>query len=287
MQERGLGATGQRSSVVTLGAAGLGKLSQAEADAAIELALGRGVNHVDVAPSYGNGLAEERLGSWIAGHHRHFFLACKTLQRTQAGAWSELTHSLERLRTNHLDLYQLHAVTDVAELDRCFAPGGAMETLLRAKEEGFARYLGITSHGHLAPAVHLLALERFPFDTVIVPMNFVLWANPEYRRDFLALAAVAARRSVGIIAIKAVAQRPWGDQPRTATTWYQPFTEPDEIGRCVRFVLSQEIVTLASPSDTRLLPLVLDGADTFLPMGAAEQEALVATAGQFDTIFAP
>ena len=225
---------------------------------------------------------------WVVGcqpHRNKFFLGCKTAQRSKEDAWTSLNRSLERLCVDKFDLFQLHAITDVTELDKAFAPGGAIEALVQARDQGLTRFLGITGHGHLAPATHLDALRRFDFDTVLLPLNFVLWARDDYRRDFLALLEEARRKDVGTIIIKTVAQRPWAGTQRTHSTWYKPFSDPEQIARCVRFVLSQGITTLASPGDTGLLPMVIKAAEEFSPMPAEEQMALVATANQYSTVF--
>ncbi|MDO8669830.1 MAG: aldo/keto reductase [Dehalococcoidia bacterium] len=283
METRRLGRTGHFSSVVTLGGATFGRSSQDQADAAVELALAHGINHIDVAPTYGD--AELRLSRWLPTHRKGLFLGCKTTKRSKEEAWASLNHSLESLAVDRLDLFQLHAITDLAELDKVSAPGGAIEALVEARNQGLTRFLGITGHGHLAPSTHLEALRRFDFDTVLLPLNFILWAREDYRRDFLALLAEARRRDIGIIIIKTVAQRPWAGEAHTHGTWYRPFADPEQIARCVRFVLSQGVTTLASPGDTRLLPMVIKAAEEFSPMPAAEQMALVATAGQYSTIF--
>jgi len=283
MERRRLGRTGHLSSVVTFGAAGIGHVSQEVADRAIETALRYGVNHFDVAPSYGE--AELRLGPWMERIRPQIFLGCKTQQRTRAAAREELLRSLERLRVDSLDLYQLHAVGTIEELDRCTAPGGALEALIAAREEGLVRWLGITGHGHQAPATHLEALRRFDFDTVMFPLNFILYARPDYRRDYEALLAECQRRDVGIHILKSVAREPWGDQPRTHTTWYRPFTDPDDVRRAVHFVLDQPITTLCSAGDVTVLPLVLEAAEHYRPMPEAERRELVAAASRYATIF--
>jgi len=283
MDKRRLGRTGHMSTVVTFGAAALWRVSQAEADKAIELALAHGVNHIDVAPSYGE--AELRLGPWLARHRQDFFLGCKTMERGRKGARAELHRSLERLQVDSFDLYQLHAVGEMAELDKALAPGGAIEAIVEAREQGLVRFIGITGHGHQAPAVHAEALRRFPFDTVLLPLNFVLWANADYRRDFQALLKLAAERDVGLMVIKALAKRPWGEREHTYNTWYEPFDDQPSIDRGVRFVLSQNITTLISSGDVRLIPLILQAAERYRPLSAAEQVELVSTAPAFATIF--
>jgi aryl-alcohol dehydrogenase-like predicted oxidoreductase len=283
MERRRLGRTGHRSSVVTFGSAGIGRVEQAVADRAIEAALAAGVNHVDVAPSYGD--AELRLRPWMARIRDRVFLGCKTKERTRDGARAELHRSLDRLGTDRLDLYQLHSVGKAEDLDACTAAGGALEALVAAREAGLTRWLGITGHTHDAPRTHLEALRRFDFDTVMFPLNFVLWADPAYRRDAEALLEACQARDVGVHVIKAVAKDPWGDRPRTHTTWYEPFTDQPTIDRAVAFVLSRPITTLCSAGDVTVLPRVLEAAERYRPLDAAAQDALLATASAYHSPF--
>ncbi len=285
MQKRRLGRTGHESSVVVFGAAALGEVTQAEAEGALDLAIAKGVNHIDVAPSYGE--AELRLGPWLANHRGDFFIGCKTMERSRQGAWEELQRSLQRLGLQSLDLYQLHAVREMEELDEALRPGGAIEALIEAREKGLVRWLGITGHGYHAPAVHASALERFDFDTVMTPLNFILWADTTFRSNAERLLGLAADRDVGVMAIKALTKAPWGDRPQTYQTWYEPFDEPDPVERSVRFALSQRVAAFTSPGDVRLLPMVLAAAGSFRPMTAEEQQSLMATAGAYPSLFPP
>ncbi|OGB93120.1 MAG: aldo/keto reductase [candidate division NC10 bacterium RBG_16_65_8] len=283
MEQRRLGRTGHLSSVVTFGTAGIGRVDQETADLAVQTVLDRGVNHFDVAPRYGE--AEVRLRPWMPRIRKQIFLGCKTGQRTRDAAKAELERSLERLGTDRLDLYQLHAVGKLHELDECTAKGGALETLLEAREAGITRWLGITGHTHDAPRTHLEALRRFDFDTVMFPLNFVLWSNPQYRQDAEALLEDCRRRDVGVHIIKTVAKNPWGDRPKTHATWYEPFTDQATIDRAVAFVLSQPVTTLTSVGDVTVLPKVLSAAERFRPLDAAAQEALLAMADQYHSPF--
>lgn len=271
------------STVVTFGAASIGRVVQEVADRAVQAALDHGVNHVDVAPRYGD--AELRLQPWMARVRDRVFLGCKTGERTRDGARADLRRSLERLGVERFDLYQLHAVGKIHELDACTAPGGALETLVEARREGLTRWLGITGHTHDAPRTHLEALRRFDFDTVMFPLNFVLWADPRYREDATALLEECQRRDVGVHIIKTVAKDPWGERERTHTTWYEPFTDQATIDRAVAFVLSQPVATLCSVGDVTVLPRVLDAAERFRPLAGEAQDALVATAGTYHSPF--
>lgn len=283
MERRRLGRTRQMSTVVAFGSAGVGRVDQAVADRAIQTALDFGVNHIDVAPSYGD--AELRLKPWMPRIRNKIFLGCKTKQRPRDAAKGELHRSLERLGTDRLDLYQLHAVCKAHELDECTAKGGALEALIEARDEGLVRWLGITGHSHDAPATHLEALRRFPFDTVMFPLNFVLWAIPEYRRDTSRLLDYCRQKDVGVHIIKTLAKDPWGDRPKTHTTWYEPFTDQAIIDQAVAFVLSQPVTTLCSVGDVTVLPKFLAAADRYRPLTSEAQGALVATAHQYHTPF--
>ena len=283
MERRRLGRTGHLSTVVTFGAAGIGRVDQETADRAIETALAHGVNHVDVAPRYGE--AELRLRPWMARIRSRIFLGCKTGQRTREEARAELSRSLERLGTDRLDLYQLHAVGKLHELDQCTAPGGALEALVEAREAGLVSWLGITGHTHDAPRTHLEALRRFDFDTVMFPLNFVLWADPRYREDAQALLEECRRRDVGVHIIKTVARDPWGDRPRTHTTWYEPFTDQAIIDQAVAFVLSRPVTTLCSVGDVTVLPRVLEAAERFQALEAPAEAALLAMSGRYHSPF--
>lgn len=286
MQTRRFGRTGHMSTVAIFGAAALWEVSQAEADAAMERVIETGVNHIDVAPSYG--LAEERLGPWLVRPEirDRFFLGCKTMERTKEGAAAELHRSLELLCTDRFDLYQIHAVTSLEELDEATRAGGAIEALLEAREAGLTRWLGITGHGVDAPAAFLEALRRYEFDSVLFPMNFVQMANPCFRENAEELLRVCRERDIGTMVIKSITRGPWGDHPETHTTWYRPFTEPGDIRRAVSFVLSHDVTGLCTVGDTTLLPLVLEACERFAPMTAEEREELIGEATAYEPLFA-
>lgn len=284
MQTRRFGRTGHMSTVAIFGAACLGKATQAQADATMEHVIAAGVNHIDVAPSYGE--AELRLGPWLARERNRFFLGCKTTERTKGGAAAELRRSLERLRVDSLDLFQLHAIKTIEELDQVTAPGGALEAVVEARAEELARFIGITGHGVDAPAVYLEALRRFDFDSVLFPLNFVQYANSTYRKNAEALIRECRARDVGTMVIKSICRRPWGDRPKAFNTWYEPFTDSGPIQQAINFVLSQDVTGLCTVGDMTVLPLVLDACDKFEPMSAAQQEALIAAASQYEPLFA-
>ncbi|MBN1284102.1 MAG: aldo/keto reductase [Anaerolineae bacterium] len=284
MEKRRLGRTEHMSTVVIFGGVALASVEQSIADQTMDLVWARGVNHIDIAPSYGD--AEAKLGPWFESCRDKFFLGCKTGERGRAGAWRELHESLGRLRTDKFDLYQLHAVTSMEELDKAFAPDGAIEALKQARDEGLTRYLGITGHGWEAPAIQIEALNRFDFDTVMFPINPNLFANPGYRRDTGRLLAEAEARDVGVMIIKSIAKQPWGERERFYDPWYEPHDEQDRIDEGVHFALSQPNVTgVASSGDTRLFPKILEAGESFEPMSKKVQEALIEKWGQLEAIF--
>lgn len=258
LQTRRLGRTGHQSSVAIFGGALLWDATPEQAAEAVALADSRGVNHLDIAPRYG--VAEEVIGAALAPLRHRWFLAGKTAQPTRDRSRADLERTLIRLGTDHLDLYQLHGVTSIEELD---TRDGAVETLLAAREEGLVRFLGITGHDLGAPSAHLEALRRYDFDTVMFPVYPRVWADPVYLRDAETLLAACAERDVGAMAIKAVAWRPWGEQTRPADSpWYQPHTDPALIARGVKFALSVPAITaFCTPGSQALLPSVLDAAD--------------------------
>ena len=265
MQTRRLGRTGHQSSLAVFGAAALWDSDPDTAARAFGAALEAGVNHLDVAPRYGR--AQELLGPLIAPARDRLFVACKTQRRDPGGVRAHLEESLQLLRCDRFDLYQMHAVTDLAELD---ARAGAVEAILKARDEGLCRYVGITGHDLTAPAAHAEALRRYDLDTVMFPVNPRLWADATYRRDAEALLEEAAGRDVGVMVIKAAAARPWGDRPHTAGTWYEPYTTQDEVERGVRFALSiPGVHAFCTPGDTAVLAKALEAAENFTPMDDA------------------
>ncbi len=280
METRRLGKTGQMSSLVTFGAAALWQVSQKETEAAVELAMEHGVNHIDVAPSYGQ--AEVRLGPWLARHHKEVFLGCKTTERGKAAAWESFKRSLDRLRVDRFDLFQFHGVNDLETLNLILGPGGALEAVLEAREQGLVSFIGITGH---RPAVQVEALNRFPFDTVLFPINRVLAANRNDYSDFSVLLDRARQLDVGTLGIKAVAKQPWPGTMHMHRTWYQPFDTQEEIDRSLWWLLSQGITTAPMAGDLSLWPMILDAAKRFRPLDEAEQAEAVAEARRYRSIF--
>ena len=284
METRRFGRTGHMSTIAIFGAAAFSQISQEEADKAIELIIEAGVNHIDVAPSYGQ--AELRIGPWMPRERKRFFLGCKTTERTKEGAWQELRESLKRLQTETFDLYQCHAITTMKELDAVTMKGGALEAFVEAREQGLTKYLGITGHGAQAPQIYLEALRRFDFDTVLFPLNFVQMANPEFRKYAEELVATCKAKDVGTMIIKSITKGPWGEKPHTATTWYEPFHTMDEIQKGINFSLSYDVTGICTPGDTRVLPLVLDACKDFTQLSQDEMEAMMESGKQYEPLFA-
>lgn len=264
MEKRRFGRTGHLSTVAVFGAAAFWDVSQAQADETLAVLQAHGVNHIDVAPQYG--LAEERVGHWMMDHRSKFFLGCKTLERTRDGAWAELHRSLEKLQTDHLDLYQLHSVSTPEDMQAIFTPDGALQALIDAREAGLTAHLGITIHGLSAPALAMEALDRFDFDTVLFPLNATLFAYGSYREEALRLIDRCKAADVGVFTIKAATKAPWGDRPKTNTTWYEPYTELPDLQKAVDFALSHDITGICTAGDVTVLPNQLQACEHFKPM---------------------
>jgi aryl-alcohol dehydrogenase-like predicted oxidoreductase len=285
VQYRRLGRTGHQSSVLIYGAAALAEVDQDVADQSIQLALDAGINHLDVAASYGD--AELRLGPWMPRIRDRVFLATKTGVRDADGAWAQINHSLERLRTDRVDLIQIHAVGDRDDLDRATGAGGVLDAVVRARDEGLAGAIGITGHGHEAPATHLEALRRFPFDTVLSPLNYVLSRDPDYLRDYQALVAEVRAQDAGLMIIKSASRRNWPEgAAHQYTTWYEPFDDQGRISAAVAWVLSHpEVTGIATPGDVHLLPLVIEAERQAGALSAAEAEQVLARAPAYSSPF--
>ena len=255
------GRTGHLSTRTLFGAAAFSEVSQAEADRTMEVLYKYGVNHIDTAASYGD--AELRLGPWIARHRNDFFLASKTGDRTYIEAKESIHRSLERLQTDHLDLIQLHAVIEEDEWNLALGPGGALEAAVEARQQGLVRFIGITSHTLRAPMIHQRSLEKFDFDSVLLPYNFMLMQNPTYAADFEALFALAQAKNVAVQLIKTAQRRPWNDQHHFAATWYEPFTDQKSIDLAIHWAMGRSDAFLNTAGDIHVLPKVLEAASHF------------------------
>lgn len=279
MEQRRLGRTGYNVTILTIGGAGPGFTPDAqEGVKAFEEALEKGLNMLDIAPSYGD--AEARLGSLVRKYRSRLVIAEKTMERTKEGAWAELKRSLERLGAGYFDIYQFHAVSSLEELDRIFEKGGALEAFLEARDQGLIKYIGITVHNDMRIA--LKALERFDFDTILIPVNVGSLIAPSPENDFRPVLKAAIDRDVGVIAIKAVSKGRWpggqrrmiGDRP--FTTWYEPLEDQEDINKAVWFTLSQEGVTTYSMcAEVRLWPKIIKAGESFRKLSEEEQREVV------------
>ena len=275
---RPFGRTGHQSSATIFGAAAFSDASPADVEPTLELLLEHGVNHIDTANSYGQ--SETLLGPVLPRYRDQFFLATKTGERTAAGAREHLHRSLDLLRTDHLDLWQMHCLVEPAEWEVAFGPGGVVEAFEEAKAQGLVRFLGVTGHGVGVAAMHQRSLERFDFDAVLLPYNAAMMRNQQYAADFEALLALCAERNLAVQTIKGIARGPWGDQPQNYHTWYAPLSEQTDIDAAVAWVLRRPQVFLNTTSDLGLLRKTLAAAERFFAEGepAALEAQIVAQA---------
>jgi aryl-alcohol dehydrogenase-like predicted oxidoreductase len=255
------GRSGHMSTRTLFGAAALGSVSQYDADRTLEVLLQYGVNHIDTAASYGD--AELRIAPWLAKYRDQFFLATKTGERRAKEATEELHRSLKRMNVDYVDLWQFHNLSDPIEWDIALSPGGVIEAAIEAKKQGLIRAIGVTGHGLQVAATHRRSLERFDFDSVLLPNNFVTLKNPYYAENFNALLATCQERNVAVQTIKSIAYRPWLGDDHTRSTWYAPLEEQADIDRAVHWVLKRPGVFLNTVGDINLLPKVLDAASRF------------------------
>jgi predicted aldo/keto reductase-like oxidoreductase len=282
LPRRLLGRAGQKLSIVGFPGLALTKCDQEKGTAALHDAFDRGVNYFDVAPNYGNGDAEIKMGVGLQGIDRSkYFLACKTHKRDKEGAQMELDRSLERLKTDHFDLYQLHHLVRPAEVDQVFGSDGAMDVILKAKEQGKIKYIGFSAHTTKGA---LKAMKAFRFDTVMFPINFVEFYNRNFGKEILEL---ANEQGAGIIAIKPLS---WGlypkDAPKSREWWYSSVEEPQQIELAMRFTLSQKGVVAGIPTSfIELLDKTIDAAKAYKPLDAAAAEQLQHMAANRDSIF--
>ncbi len=281
METRRLGRTEHHSSIAILGAAAFGRSNPDETKAAFDLALAAGVNHLDIAPQYGD--AQRLVGPLVPAVRDRLFVACKTLRTQPDGVRAQLEESLTLLGCSRFDLYQVHALTSLAELDRRHS---AFMTILTARDEGLTRFVGVTGHELETPRAQAEAVRRYDLDTVMFPVNPRLWADPQYRSDAEALLELAAERDLGVMAIKAAAARPWGTGPETerhATTWYEPYVGHHEVSRGVRFALTVPgVQAFCTPGDVNVLRTALQAAETWFPI---DMEAAIAETAHEELIF--
>jgi len=263
------GRTGHLSSRAIFGSASLSQASQDEANQVLELLLKYGINHIDTAPRYGE--AEVRIGPWMKHHRDRFFLATKTDQRKYGETRDQFYRSLERLQTDHVDLLQLHNLTDVVHREIAMGPGGALEFLIEARDKGLTRFVGITGHGLQAPRMHRQSLDRFDFDTVLLPCNYVLMQDSGYATNFDRLVTYCRGRDIAVQTIKSIARGFWGEKPHDHNTWYEPVTDQQAIKKLVHWVLGWTDIFLITVGDIQELPKVLEGAASFESQPADEE----------------
>jgi aryl-alcohol dehydrogenase-like predicted oxidoreductase len=261
IEKRPFGRTGQMSTVTLFGAAALSRATQAEADRVLDILLEYGVNHIDVAARYGD--AELRIAPWMARHRHEFFLATKTGKRLYQDARDEIHRSLDRLRVDAVDLIQLHALLHPDDWDLAMGPGGALEAAIEAREQGLVRFIGVTGHGWTIAAMHKRSLERFDFDSILLPYNYVMYGNERYREDFDAVLHLCEERQVAVQTIKAIARGPWATTDKMRNTWYQPLEEQADIDRAVHWVIGRPGIFLNTAGDVHLLPKILDAASRY------------------------
>jgi aryl-alcohol dehydrogenase-like predicted oxidoreductase len=255
------GRTGHESTKMVFGGAALSRVTQEEADETLEVLLQYGINHLDIAAGYGE--AELRVAPWLKKHPGHFFLATKTGERSYDGAKRQIHRSLERFGVERVDLIQLHSLADPIEWDTALSPKGALEACVEAREEGLVRFIGVTGHGSQIAATHLRSLERFDFDSVLLPYSYIMMQDPHYAASFEKVSEVCAERNVAMLTIKSIARRPWWGRERTRATWYEPFQEQSDIDSAVHWVLGRPGIFVASPGDIHLMPKALDAASRF------------------------
>src|SRR5258708_16472148 len=269
------GRSGHMSTRTLFGAASLSNLTQREADPTLDVLLKYGVNHIDVARSYGD--AELRIAPWLKQYRSNFFLATKTDARTAKAAKEELHQSLERMQVDYVDLWQLHNLADPIEWDIALSPDGVIEAAIEAKKQGLIRAIGITGHGLQIAAMHRRSLERFDFDSVLLPYNYITMQSPYYPYNFNALEATCQQRNIAVQTIKSIAYKPWMGRPHTHATWYEPLEDQKDIDLAVHWVLKRPGIFLNTVGDINLLPKVLDAANRF-QTGPTDQEMQAAIA---------
>jgi len=278
IEKQPFGSSGHVSTRAIFGSFCLSQADQDAADQVLATLLEYGINHIDTAPSYGD--AELRVGPWMKHYREQFFLATKTDQLTYQDAREQFQRSLDRLQVDRVDLLQLHNITDVVRREIAMRSGGALDFLVEARDKGLARYIGITGHGILAPKMHLQSLARFDFDTVLLPCNYLLMQNPNYRADFDRLLSYCRQHEIAVQTIKSTARGLWGDKPRSHNTWYEPLSDEGAITTAVQWVMGVSGIFLITTGDIQVLPKFLAAAADFQKSPSDEaMEAMVAKQG--------
>jgi aryl-alcohol dehydrogenase-like predicted oxidoreductase len=281
--KRPFGRTGHQSTVTLFGAAALARATQDEADRTLEVLLRHGVNHIDTAARYGD--SELRIGPWMARHRTDFFLATKTGSRDAKGAREDVHRSLERLRVDHVDMIQLHALWHPDDWERAMGPDGALEALVEARAQGLVRFIGVTGHGWTIAAMHRRSLARHDFDSVLLPYNFFMASDARYRQAFEDLLAQCRERNVAVQVIKSIARGPWATTARSHTTWYQPLEAQADIDRAVHWMLGIPGIHINTVGDLTLLPRVLEAASGFERRPPDDEMAAMAEAQRMTSLF--
>jgi aryl-alcohol dehydrogenase-like predicted oxidoreductase len=284
IRKQPFGRTGHNSTVTIFGAAALSRVTQDVADRTLDTLLEYGVNHIDTAASYGD--SELRIGPWMDRHRKDFFLATKTGERTYAAAKEQIHRSLDRLRTDQIDLIQLHNLGHPDDWDTAMGPGGALEAAIEAREQGLVRFIGVTGHGLYIAAMHKRSLQRFDFDSVLLPYNYPLMQNAKYAADFNSLIQLCRERNVAIQTIKGITRGPWGTTERSHTTWYQPLEDQADIDVAVHWVLGNPGFFLNTAGDVTLLPKTLDAASRYQQPPTDAEIAAVAEKQTMTPLFA-
>ena len=284
IRKQQFGKTGHESTRVIFGAAALGSVSQEDADRTLETLLAHGINHFDVAASYGNGEAEKRMGPWMAEHRGRIFLATKTNFRSYRDAKEQFESSLERLRVGSVDLIQMHNLVDPDEWETAMAKGGALEYLVEARDQGLTKFIGVTGHGLTAPLMHRKSLDRFPFDSVLLPYNYMLHQHAEYAAAFESLVDYCRDRQTAVQVIKSVAMQPWSGEKRR-TTWYEPLEEQEAIDRAASWILGIPDVFLITAGDITIAPRILAAAEKNLPRPTDSEMKAMASGHGMKLIF--
>jgi len=254
------GRTGHASSQIIFGAYALRSATRAEAERTLEILLEHGVNHIDTGRTYGN--SEGLIGSWMKKHRDDFFVATKSRSRTYEGAWKDLRRSLDRLRVDHIDLWQFHGLTNQTGWEKAMGPGGALEALIEARQKGLVRYLGVTGHGNRAAAMHLQSLERFDFDSVLLPYNYCQMQIASFAADFDKLIELCRERNVAVQTMKSIAWRPIGDRPaKHRTYFYQPLESEEAIEKSLHWAMGLQGSFVVTAGDMQVVPRMLQSAE--------------------------
>jgi predicted aldo/keto reductase-like oxidoreductase len=284
METRRLGKTGHMTSILIFGGFALYEITQRAADATIEMAAAAGINHVDVSPVYGD--AEKHLGSYFKRHGNPFFLACKTAERTKKGAWEDIKRQLDTLHVDHFDLFQNHGVDKPEVLNAILGPEGAMEAILEAKKQGLVKHIGITGHN---PPLYNEAFKLFDYETVLFPLNRIHAAHFNEWNDWRQLLKTARQKDAGVMAIKSIAKGEWasGAIRNQHNTWYEPFTDAEDIKKSLLFTLSQDITAAVLPGELSIWPLMIETVQNFKKLDAKMQQQYTAEAAKYEPLVGP